>query len=291
MLCFMPFVSPAIALFAGIVLSLSGINNLKLRLYTSFVLKMSVVLIGFGTNLNLVLNASKSGFLITMVSVMSIMVAGILLGKFLRLERNTTVLISAGTAICGGSAIAALSPVIESEEHQSSFALMVVFVLNAISLFIFPYLGWYFGLSQDIFGKWVAIAIHDTSSVVGAAAQYGDVALQTATTVKLIRALWIVPLLFVIALFKGKRDGFISGFPWFIILFVFAILLSSLLPVYKDSFNHLNWLGCRGMVISLFLIGNSITISDIKRSGLRAFVVGIVLWVLTSVVSFIVLNS
>jgi uncharacterized integral membrane protein (TIGR00698 family) len=290
-LCFAPFVSPVIGLLVGIILSLSGVRGVNTKLYTSWVLKASVVLIGFGTNLTVVLKASQSGFVITAVSVVSIMILGIILGKLVGLERKTTVLISAGTAICGGSAIAALSPVLKSEEYQSSFALIVVFVLNAVSLFIFPYLGCYFGMSQEVFGKWVAIAIHDTSSVVGAGAQYGDIALHTATTVKLIRALWIIPLSFVVTMFKGNRRGSVAGFPWFILLFVLAIVVSNMFPVYKESYNHLSRLGNRGMVLALFLIGNSINISDIRRSGIRPFVVGVVLWVLTSVVSFVVLNS
>lgn len=290
-LCFAPFVSPVIGLLGGIILSLSGVRGVNTKLYTSWVLKASVVLIGFGTNLTMVLKASQSGFVITAVSVVSIMILGIILGKLVGLERKTTVLISAGTAICGGSAIAALSPVLKSEEYQSSFALIVVFVLNSVSLFIFPYLGWYFGMSQEVFGKWVAIAIHDTSSVVGAGAQYGDIALHTATTVKLIRALWIIPLSFVVTMFNGNRRGSVAGFPWFILLFVLAIVVSNMFPVYKESYNHLSWLGNRGMVLALFLIGNSINISDIRRSGIRPFVVGVVLWVLTSVVSFVVLNS
>ncbi len=158
-------------------------------------------------NLGEVIIASKTGFVITALSVITVMLLGILLGKLFKVEKNITLLIASGTAICGGSAIAAIAPILRSKSHQNSFALIVVFVLNAIALFLFPFVGRKLGLSQELFGNWAAIAIHDTSSVVGAGAEYGEKALQVATTVKLIRALWIIPLSLVIAFFQKTKTG------------------------------------------------------------------------------------
>ena len=213
------------------------------------------------------------------------MILGILLGKLFKVEKNITLLIASGTAICGGSAIAAIAPILRSKSHQNSFALIVVFVLNAIALFLFPFVGRKLGLSQELFGNWAAIAIHDTSSVVGAGAEYGEKALQVATTVKLIRALWIIPLSLVIAFFQRNEDGRSVKFPWFILFFLFAILIANFFPQLHTSYDHLNWLGKRGLVIALFLIGSNITLGEIKRSGPRSFALGITLWVVTAIAS------
>ncbi len=289
-LCFMPFVSPALALCAGIGLSLLGIKNKNLSKYTSKVLQGSIVLMGFGMSLAQVISASKNGFIETAISVSVVMLSGIMLGKLFKVESNIALLIASGTAICGGSAIAAVSPVLGCKNYQSSFALIVVFVLNAIALLLFPYIGHRLHLSQEVFGNWAAIAIHDTSSVVGAGATYGEKALQIATTVKLIRALWIIPLSIVIALFsKNGNQGKIK-FPWFILLFVAAILISNFLPSYSTTFANFNWLGKRGMVVALFLIGANISIDEIKQSGLRSFVLGIALWAIIATGSLLLLN-
>ncbi len=284
-LCFFPFISPAIALFTGLVFSLIGLRYEGYQRYSSRILQASVVLLGFGMNLSEVLTASRDGFLLTLISVCSVMALGLLLGKLFKVDKNTSLLISSGTAICGGSAIAAVAPIINSKSHQSTFALVVVFVLNAAALFIFPVVGQFLGLGQELFGNWAAIAIHDTSSVVGAGAIYGEEALQVATTVKLIRALWIIPLSLSIAFFnksEGKRK---IKFPWFILYFVFAILISNYLPSYAESYQHFVWLGRRGMVLALFLIGSNISISQLKHSGTKSFAQGILLWVIVSVSS------
>jgi len=218
------------------------------------------------------------------------MFLGIALGKLLKVEKNTSLLIASGTAICGGSAIAAVAPIIKSKSYQTSFALIVVFVLNDVALFIFPLIGSQLGLSQEAFGNWAAIAIHDTSSVVGAGAIYGDKALQVATTVKLIRALWIVPLSLIIA-FANKSGGKKSiNFPWFILFFVAAIIFAYLFPDMQSSYEHFSWLGRRGMVVALFLIGSNITIAEIKKSGPRSFILGIALWIIISVGSLFFLT-
>ncbi|SHE43365.1 conserved hypothetical integral membrane protein [Mariniphaga anaerophila] len=276
--CFLPFVSPAIALFIGIVLSLIGIKHESLHNYTSKVLQLSIVLMGFGMSLGEVITASKSGFIETVFSVTTVMLLGILLGKIFGVEKNITLLIASGTAICGGSAIAAVAPILNSKSYQNSFALIVVFVLNAVALFLFPFVGHKLGLSQEVFGNWAAISIHDTSSVVGAGAIYGEKALQIATTVKLIRALWIIPLsLVVVFLNKGSEKKRIK-FPWFILLFALAIVFANFFPSFNTSYAHFSWLGRRGMVVALFLIGSNITIKQIKQSGVKSFALGITLW-------------
>lgn len=287
--CFLPFVSPAVALCIGITFSFLGIRHDSIHRYTSRVLQVSIILLGFGMGLEEVITASKSGFLQTLISVSLVMTGGIVLGRLLRVEKNTTLLIAAGTAICGGSAIAAVAPIIKSENYQNSFALIVVFVLNAIALLLFPFIGQRLGLSQEVFGKWAAIAIHDTSSVVGAGAIYGEKALQVATTVKLIRALWIIPLSIVLAFFSKNGDKRSIKFPWFILFFVAAIFFANIFPAFESSYAHFSWLGRRAMVVALFLIGSNITLHQIKQSGTRCFLLGITLWVATAAFSLFLL--
>ena len=288
--CFLPFVSPAVALCIGIVFSFLGIRHDSIHRYTSRVLQVSIVLLGFGMGLEEVITASKSGFVQTLISVSLVMTGGIVLGRLLKVEKNTTLLIAAGTAICGGSAIAAVAPIIKSENYQNSFALIVVFVLNAIALLLFPLIGQRLGLSQEVFGNWAAIAIHDTSSVVGAGAIYGEKALQVATTVKLIRALWIIPLSIVLAFFSKNGDKRSIKFPWFILLFVAAIFFANIFPAFESSYAHFSWLGRRAMVVALFLIGSNITLHQIKQSGTRCFLLGVTLWVVTVAFSLFLLT-
>ncbi len=288
--CFLPFVSPAIALALGITLSLIGLKNKRLSKYTSFLLQSSIVLMGFGMNLTQVINASKAGFENTAISVFFVMSVGYILTKILKVDTKTGILISTGTAICGGSAIAAISPLIKAKNHQISFSLIVVFVLNAIALLIFPTIGHHFNLSQETFGKWAAIAIHDTSSVVGASSVYGARALEVATTVKLIRALWIIPLSLVIMFMqKDKNKGNIK-LPWFILFFILSIGIAYTIPDGKTIFTQLSWLGKKGMIVALFFIGANISFSDIKKAGFRSFFLGIIIWLLIGIGSFITLT-
>lgn len=289
-LCFMPFISPAIALLIGLIFSFIGIKHPTLHKYTSKTLQVSIVLMGFGMSLSDVIASSKTGFIETIISVTVVMFLGIVLGKLLKVEKNTSLLIASGTAICGGSAIAAVAPIINSKSYQTSFALIVVFVLNAVALFIFPVIGRQLGLSQETFGNWAAIAIHDTSSVVGAGAIYGEKALQVATTVKLIRALWIIPLALIIAFVNKSEDKKSIKFPWFILFFVLAIIFANLFPSLQSSYDHFSWLGRRGMVVALFLIGSNITVSEIKKSGPRSFILGITLWIIIFVGSLFFLT-
>ncbi len=289
-LCFLPFLSPAIALAIGIILSLSGIKHASISKYTSFSLQASIVLMGFGMNLAQVISASKTGFIDTAISVVFVMVSGYILSRLLKVDSKIGTLISAGTAICGGSAIAAVAPVLNAKNFQISFSLVVIFILNAIALVIFPMLGHYFNMSQETFGTWAAIAIHDTSSVVGAGATYGPRALEVATTIKLIRALWIIPLsLFIAFTQKDKSAGKVK-IPWFIGLFIISIIIAWLFPQGAATYAHFNWLGKRGMVVALFLIGSNISFSDVKKAGVRSFVLGISLWILIGVSSFLMLR-
>lgn len=287
--CFLPFISPAIALVMGLLLSIFGLKFNGTAKYTSLALQTSIVLMGFGMNLTQVVSASKIGFVDTAISVILVMTFGLLLAKLLRVDTKLGILISAGTAICGGSAIAAVSSVINPKSSQISFSLAVVFTLNAIALIIFPAIGHYFNLSQETFGTWAAIAIHDTSSVVGAGAMYGAKALEVATTVKLIRALWIIPLSIAIALFQKEKNGKIK-IPWFIGLFVASIIIAYLIPAGQGLFNGLSWLGKRGMVIAIFLIGSNISLAEAKNAGFKSFALGILLWILVGTVSFVALT-
>ena len=289
-LCFLPFISPAMALVIGLCLSVLGLKYDKITRYTSFSLQASIVLMGFGMNLTQVVSASKMGFVDTAISVTLVMTVGLLLTKLLRVDFKTGILIASGTAICGGSAIVAVASVLRPKSYQISFALVVVFILNAIALVIFPSIGHYFNMSQETFGTWAAIAIHDTSSVVGAGATYGAKALEVATTVKLIRALWIIPLSIVIALLqKDKSNGKIK-IPWFIGLFVISIIIAYLIPSGQVVFKHFSWLGHKGMVIALFLIGSNISFKEAKKAGFRSFALGVLLWLFIGISSFVALT-
>lgn len=282
-LCFVPGFSPAIALITGIFFSMFGVKTNHYTKYTTKVLQSSIVLMGFGMNLILVVEASKSGFGITAVSVIGTIVLGLLIGKLLKIEKITSILISAGTAICGGSAIAALAPVINAKNKQVLFAMAVVFVLNSMALLLFPIIGHYFEMSQESFGLWSAIAIHDTSSVVGASAAYGETALKIATTVKLTRALWIIPVSLVFAIFSSKKESGKIKIPWFIGLFVLAILITHLIPQGKIIFDLLNTIGKKGMIVALLLIGSSISVNEIKDTGSKSFILGILLWIFITI--------
>jgi uncharacterized integral membrane protein (TIGR00698 family) len=282
-LCFLPFFSPAIALLTGIIFSFLKIRDKSITQYASFLLKTSIVLMGFGMNLLVVIHATKTGLVGTVISVTLVMLAGILIGRMLKTDSKISTLISAGTAICGASAIAAVAPVINAKSYQISFSLIVVFTLNGLALLIFPGIGQWLALSEETFGYWVAVAIHDTSSVVGAGSVYGPIALEIATTVKLVRALWIIPLALVLAYFQKDKTNSRIQIPWFIVLFALAIVAAHILPQWETTFTNLNWLGRRGMVIALFLVGANASFGEIKEAGIKSFALGIILWLLVSV--------
>ncbi|WP_430810028.1 MULTISPECIES: YeiH family protein [unclassified Carboxylicivirga] len=285
-LCLLPFVTPAMALVAGALMSFIGVRHERLSGYTSFLLQASIVLMGFGMNLTEVISASVTGFSATAISVIMVIAIGLLLGKIFKVDDKISMLIACGTAICGGSAIAAVAPVIRSRHHQISFALAVVFVLNAIALLVFPVMGHYLNMSQEAFGYWAAIAIHDTSSVVGAGAAYGDEALKIATTIKLVRALWIIPVTLVLSFFMRDKEA--QGkvkIPWFIGLFVLAIVFAYYVPQLSFAYSGLKYMGKQGMVLALFLIGSKISLAEMREAGPRSFALGILLWLIISLVS------
>lgn len=281
--CLSRTLSPSLALVLGIAVA-QFIGHPYLHLNhraTHFLLQASVVGLGFGMNVHRAAEAGKDGILFTMASILGTLVLGYLLGKLFKMERTTSLLISIGTAICGGSAIAAVSPVIKAKEGHISVALGTVFILNSLALFIFPAIGHLLGLSQDQFGLWSAIAIHDTSSVVGAASAFGGDALEIATTVKLTRALWIVPVALGSAIIFKTGKGRIKV-PYFIGLFVLAMVLNTYLPGMERFGHHMVDLSKSGLTLTLFLIGSGLSGSVLKSVGFRPLLQGVVLWVVIS---------
>ena len=282
-LCFFPVVSPPIALFLGIIFVNIFGQVFNADKIIKIVLQVSIVGLGFGINLKQALQAGSEGFLFTVFSITLIVVLGIALGYIFRIDKIITQLISFGTAICGGSAIAAIAPILKADGKQTSVSLGIIFLLNALALFIFPEIGQYFHLSQNQFGIWSAIAIHDTSSVVGAASKYGHEALQTATTVKLARALWIIPISFMLS-FLNKSGGKIK-IPYFIGFFVLAILVNSYFPAIKEVTNYVVDFSKSSLKVALFLIGTGLSFQNLKNIGIKPLLLGIILWVVISVIS------
>lgn len=280
------WVTPPVALFLGLAFAL-----LCGQAYPAFnkkvskkLLQYSVVGLGFGMNLHASLASGGEGMSFTIISVAGTMIVGMLIGvKMLHLNRDTAYLVSSGTAICGGSAIAAVGPVIKARESDMSVALATIFVLNAVALFVFPVLGQWLGMSQQEFGMWAAIAIHDTSSVVGAGATYGEEALQVATTIKLTRALWIIPLALATS-FIFKREGRRISIPWFILWFVVAIMLNTYLFAPVPMIGQvISSLARKGLIITMFFIGASLSVDVLKSVGLKPLLQGILLWIVISV--------
>jgi uncharacterized integral membrane protein (TIGR00698 family) len=286
LICLLPVVSPPIALLLGLVLAQLMENPYHAIAHktTNLLLKISVVGLGFGMNVFSAIKAGREGVLFTVASISLVFIAGTLAGKFFRTDKKTSLLISAGTAICGGSAIAAISPVIKADDKQISVALGAVFILNSIALFVFPAIGHGLHLSQTQFGLWCALAIHDTSSVIGAASKYGAIALQTATTVKLARALWIIPVAFITA-FVFKTDRKNIRIPYFIGLFILAMLVNTYVPFIKPVVPYITTLAKTGLTVTLFLIGTSLSFKTLRSVGVKPLLQAVLLWVLISGVS------
>lgn len=280
-LCLSPLISPPIALLMGLIIA-QFIGHPYLHLNhkaTHILLQVSVVGLGFGMNVTSALKAGKEGILFTIVSIIGTLVIGFFMGKFLKIEKKTSYLISTGTAICGGSAIAAISPVIKAEEKQISVALGTIFILNSAALFLFPFIGHQLNLSQSQFGMWCAIAIHDTSSVVGAASKYGSQALEIATTVKLARALWIIPVAFLSTfIFKNKNSKI--KIPYFIGLFVLAMIANTYIPFVQQYNHYLTNIAKAGLTLTLFLIGCGLNRKTISSVGFKPLIQGVILWVI-----------
>ena len=272
-------IAPPIALLGGLIygLALAHPFHVESKRLAKFLLQASVVALGFGMNLNEVVKAGTSGFVYTGISITAVMFGGLLLGSMLRVQRKSAFLISAGTAICGGSAIAAVGPIANAGEEEMAVSLGTVFILNSIALFVFPVIGYALHLSQTQFGLWSALAIHDTSSVVGATAKYGAGALAVGTTIKLTRALWIVPLSFVTAVtMKSKAK---IQWPWFIAFFLLAAFVNTWAPSIGWLSADLSHLGKAGLTVTLFLIGTGLNKATLKRVGVRPLVQGMVLWI------------
>ncbi|CAN5434484.1 putative sulfate exporter family transporter [soil metagenome] len=290
--CLSPFITPPIALLLGLIIA-QFVGHPYLHLNhkaTHILLQVSVVGLGFGMNVTSAMKAGKEGILFTIVSIIGTLILGFLMGKFLKIEKKTSYLISAGTAICGGSAIAAISPVIKAEEKQISIALGTIFILNSIALVIFPFIGHSLNLSQSQFGLWCAIAIHDTSSVVGAASKYGSQALEIATTVKLARALWIIPVAFLSTLIFNNKGGKIK-IPYFVGLFVIAMILNTYFPSVQHYSHYLTGIAKAGLTLTLFLIGCGLNRKVLRSVGFGPLLQGIILWVIISATSLWVITS
>lgn len=284
--CFTPFIDEPLALLLGFIIA-QTIGHPFIQFNhkaTSLLLKISVVGLGFGINIHHAIEAGKSGFVFTSFSIALTFLFGWLLSKWMKVEGKTSFLISSGTAICGGSAIAAISPIVKADAKQMSVALGTVFILNSVALLIFPAIGHWLGLSQQQFGLWCAIAIHDTSSVVGAATKYGQEALQTATTIKLERALWIIPLSIATVLFTKTETKKIS-IPYFIGFYILAMCIGTYFPEYATQYSFIVLLAKKGLTVTLFLIGAGLSMDSIKSVGVKPLLQGVILWILISVVS------
>ena len=279
------FLSPPIALLIGLIFGLTVAHPYPADSgeLAKFLLKASVVALGFGMNLHEVLRAGRSGFLYTACSITFALFVGLLLGRLFKVEKTAAFLITAGTAICGGSAIAAVAPIVQANDEEIAISMGTVFILNSVALFLFPPIGWALHLSQEQFGLWSALAIHDTSSVVGATARYGAVALVVGTTIKLARALWIVPLAIGTAAAK-KTKGQIQ-WPWFILFFCLAAVVNTYFPVLGKFNASMSTLGRLGLTATLYLIGTGLSRATIKKVGIRPFLQGVVLWIIVGSLS------
>jgi len=287
------FVSPPVALVGGLVFGLLVEHPLKCESSSlaKLLLQASVVGLGFGLNLQEVIHAGRSGFVYTAVSIVFAMVLGTLLGRMLGVGGKASYLITAGTAICGGSAIAAVAPILAANEEEISVSMGTVFFLNSVALLVFPMIGHLLKLSQNQFGLWAALAIHDTSSVVGASAAYGAQALAIGTTVKLARALWIVPVSLLTAVVMaritaksstGETEKKRVKIPWFIAMFCVASAVSTYLPRFHVAYGGLSHLGRLGLTATLFLIGTGLSKKTLKQVGVRPLVQGVTLWVVVA---------
>lgn len=277
------YVSPPIALLGGLIYGFTFTHPYQVhaRKLSRYLLQASVVGLGFGMNLHEIVHAGRAGFIYTAIGITSSMLLGTLLGMLFRVGGKVSYLITVGTAICGGSAIAAVAPITNAGDEDIAVSLGTVFVLNSVALFIFPMIGSALHLSQSQFGLWAALAIHDTSSVVGATAKYGAEALAIGTTVKLARALWIVPIaLITAAVVKSKTK---IQWPWFILFFCLAAVANTYLPALGPVYPVMYKLGRVGLTVTLFLIGTGLSKATIKQVGARPLLQGVILWAIVAV--------
>ena len=271
-------VSPPIALAGGLIYGFSFVHpfHVEAKQLSKLLLQASVVGLGFGMDLQQVMQAGRSGFIYTAGSIGIALLLGCGLGRLLRVRQRISYLISAGTAVCGGSAIAAIAPITNASQEEVAVSLGTVFVLNSIALLTFPVIGAALHLTQTQFGLWSALAIHDISSVVGATAKYGAVALAVGTTVKLARALWIVPLSVGTAM-ANKRKARIQ-WPWFILFFCLAAVANTYVHIFQSAYPVLKHLGVIGLTVTLYLIGTGLSMRTLREVGVRPFLQGVLLW-------------
>jgi len=284
-------ISPPVALVAGLIYGFSFTMPYpkQTRTASRWLLQASVVGLGFGMNLHQVVRAGGSGFIYTATGIATTMLLGLFIGRLIVVDRKVSFLINVGTAICGGSAIAAVSPIIHADDEEIAVSLGTVFVLNSIALLVFPFIGFALHLTQSQFGLWAALAIHDTSSVVGAAAKYGNEALAVGTTVKLARALWIVPIALVTAyMMKSKAR---VQWPWFILFFCLAAVANTKVPLFAPAYPVLSRLGRVGLTGTLYLIGTGLSMSTLKQVGARPLIQGVLLWAAVAITSLLAIRA
>jgi uncharacterized integral membrane protein (TIGR00698 family) len=289
--CLTPWASPPLALVAGLVFGAIASHPYpgESRQISKYLLQAAVVGLGFGMNLHQVLRAGRSGFLYTAVGIAFALMVGTLIAALVGVERRAAFLISTGTAICGGSAIAAVGPVVGATEDEMSVSLGTIFLLNSVALLSFPAVGTALKLSQTQFGLWAALAIHDTSSVVGACAKYGAAALAVGTTVKLARALWIVPITVVTAIRKGSKTRI--QWPWFILFFCLAAMANTYLLAGLPVYHVLSNLGKLMLIFTLFLIGATLSPAALRKVGPRPLIQGVLLWIVVGVTSLMAIRA
>lgn len=291
-----PLISPPVALFTGLVFAfIFGTPMAKFnKVLSKYLLQASVVGLGFGMNLQKSLASGADGMLFTVVSVVGVMVIGVMVGRWMRIDSKTSYLVSSGTAICGGSAIAAVGGVMKANENEMAVSLGVIFILNAVALFIFPPMGHLFDMSQQQFGTWAAIAIHDTSSVVGAGQEYGAEACELATLIKCTRALWIIPLAFFTMWYfrksiKGGEGKAKVSIPWFILLFVLAMVINTYSPEsFRPVYTSLADIAKKALVVVLYAIGAGLSLKVVKTVGVKPLVQAILLWIVIGASSLVV---
>jgi len=289
--CLTPWASPPIALVAGLAFGAVATHPYpgESRQVSKYLLQAAVVGLGFGMNLQQVLRAGRSGFVYTAVGIAFALMVGTLLGRLVAVRPRPSFLISTGTAICGGSAIAAIGPVVGANEDEMSVSLGTIFLLNSVALLTFPFIGSSLKLSQSQFGLWAALAIHDTSSVVGACAKYGGAALAIGTTVKLARALWIVPVTLGTAVAKGSKTRI--QWPWFILFFCLAAVANTYLFPGSRFYHQLSSLGKLMLIFTLFLIGATLSPAALRRVGPRPLLQGVLLWIVVAVISLVAIRA
>ncbi|RYZ92795.1 MAG: putative sulfate exporter family transporter [Proteobacteria bacterium] len=293
-LTLMPFVSSAEALIAGLLIALSLENPYPTKKWIHLLLGVAVAGMGAGMNLETVARVGLQGFGYTVVSIASVIALGLLLKRIFKVEDEVALLITIGTAICGGSAIAAVTPVLRAKSHSVSVALGTVFILNAVALVIFPPIGHFFHMTERAFGIWSALAIHDTSSVVGATVTYGKIAAEVGTTVKLARALWIVPVTLAIGYIKkdaNNSEDVKSKKPWFILWFLIAAALVTWIPALQPVGHIVDGVSKRILVLTLFLIGLGLSRETLKTVGFRPLVLGVVLWIITATTTLVLIQN